>query len=92
MESGIKIVSVNVSTEPSCELAASSSQNSLSGGSFMEVNTDMKKVLRGDCTCCVPRCYSNTKRTMNSLFTSFLGIIFEREMDQFYQEKGFYTW
>ena len=29
---------MNVSTEPSCELAASSSQNSLPGGSFMEVN------------------------------------------------------
>ena len=27
MESGSKIISANVSTEPSCELAASSSQN-----------------------------------------------------------------
>ena len=31
----------STSTEPSCELAASSSQNSLPGGSFMEVNADM---------------------------------------------------
>ena len=62
MASGSKIVSANVSTEPSCELAASSSQNSLPGGSFMEVNTDMKKALRGGYTCCVPGCYSNTKR------------------------------
>ena len=35
MESGCKIVSANVSTEPSCELAASSSQNSLPGGSSL---------------------------------------------------------
>ena len=27
----------------------------------MEVNTDMKKALRGDYTCCVPGCYCNTK-------------------------------
>ena len=62
MESGSKIVSANVRIELSCELAASSSQdswssgnsiaasasqNSLPGGSFMEVNTDMKKYLRG---------------------------------------------
>ena len=33
MESGSKIVSANVSTEPSGELAASSSQNSLPGSS-----------------------------------------------------------
>ena len=56
MKSGSKIVSPNVSTEPSCELAASSSQNSLPGGSFMEVNADMKKALRGGYTCCVPGC------------------------------------
>ena len=31
----------STSTEPTCELAASSSQNSLSGSSFMEVNADM---------------------------------------------------
>ena len=31
----------STSTEPSCELAASSSQNSLPGDSFMEVNADM---------------------------------------------------
>ena len=41
MESGSKIVSASVSTEPTCELAASSSQNSLPGGSFMEVATDI---------------------------------------------------
>ena len=29
------------------------------------------------------------KETRNSLFTSFQGRIFEREMGQFYQEKGF---
>ena len=46
MESGSKIVSANVSTEPSCELAASSSQNSLPSGSVMEVNAGMKKALR----------------------------------------------
>ena len=38
MESGSKIVSVYVSTEPFCELAANSSQNSLPGGNFMDVN------------------------------------------------------
>ena len=43
MESGSKIVRANASTESSCELAASSSQNSLPGGSFVEVNTDTKK-------------------------------------------------
>ena len=57
----VKIVSANISTEPSCELAASSSQNSLPGGSFMEINTDLKKALRGGCTCCVSGLYSNTK-------------------------------
>ena len=35
MESGNKPVSANVSTEPSCELAASYSQNSLPGSSSM---------------------------------------------------------
>ena len=35
MESGSKIVSANISTEPSCELAASSSQNSLPGCSSL---------------------------------------------------------
>ena len=29
---------------------------------FMDVNTDMKITLRGGSTCCVPECYSNTKR------------------------------
>ena len=47
MESGIKIVSANVSTEPSCEFAASSSQNSLPGSSFMEVNADMNSTSTG---------------------------------------------
>ena len=40
-ESGSEIVSANVSTEPSCERAASSSLNSLPGGSFVEGNDDM---------------------------------------------------
>ena len=60
------IVSANDSTEPSCELAASSSQNSLPGGSFMEVNSDMKKALK-EATLVV---YQDEIR--NSLFTSFL--------------------
>ena len=57
----VQIVGGNISTEPSCELsvssyqnilpggssiAASFSQNSLPGGYYMEVNTDMKKPLR----------------------------------------------
>ena len=41
MANGSKMVSVNACAEPSCELAASSSQNSLPVGSFMEVNADM---------------------------------------------------
>ena len=60
MESGLKIVSANVNTEPSSELAASSSPNSFSGGSsiaassshnslpggsFVEVNVDIVEVL-----------------------------------------------
>ena len=45
MESGNKIVSADVYTVPSCELAASSSVNSLPGSSFMVVNTDMMKAL-----------------------------------------------
>ena len=71
MESGSKIVSANVSTEASCELAASSSQNSLPGGSFMGLNTDMKEALRGGYTCCVPGCYSNTKRARELSFHKF---------------------
>ena len=71
MESGSKIVSANVSTEPSCELAATSSQNSLPGSSFMEANTDMKKALRGGNTCCVPGCDSNTKRDKELSFHKF---------------------
>ena len=49
MGSGSKIVSANVSTEPSCELAASSSQNSLPGGRFMEVNADMSTKTEPTC-------------------------------------------
>ena len=29
---------------------------------MMEINTDMRKTLRGGYACCVPGCYSNTKR------------------------------
>ena len=36
--------------------------------SFMEVNTDIKKALRGGYTCCVPGCYSNAKRDMELSF------------------------
>ena len=86
VEGGRKIVSANVSTEPSCELAASSSQNSLPGGSsnaasssqnsspggsIMEVNTDMKKALKGGYTCHVPGCYFNTKRDKELSFHKF---------------------
>ena len=74
MESGSKIVSANVSTAPYYELAASSSQISLRGGSFMEVNIDMKKALSGGYTCCVPGSYPIQKETRNPLFTSFLGM------------------
>ena len=61
MESGIKIVSANVSTEPTCELAASSSQNSLSGSSFMEVNADMNS------TSTEPTCELAASSSRNSL-------------------------
>ena len=86
MVSGIKLVSTNVSSEFSCELAASSTQNSLPGGSsiaanssqdllpgssFMVVNIDMKKVLKGSCTYCVPVCYSNTKSNKKLSFLMF---------------------
>ena len=79
----LKIVSVIVSTVSCCELAtsssqnslpgissiaASSSQNSLPGGSFMEANTDMNKDLIWGCTCCVTGCYSNTRRDMELSF------------------------
>ena len=37
----------------------------------MEVNTDMKDALRGGYTCCVPRCYSNTKRDKELSFPKF---------------------
>ena len=54
----------------------------------MEVNTGMKKALRGGCTCCVPGCYSNTKRDKELSFHKFSRdvCIFEREMGQ-----GFYS-
>ena len=45
-------------------IAASSSQNLYPDDSFMMVNTDMKKALRGGYTCCVLGYYSNTKRDM----------------------------
>ena len=77
--SGSKIVSASVSTEPSCELVASSSQNSLPGGSFMEVNTDMKKALRRGYTSCVIRMILNTKRDKELSFHKFpKRCIFER--------------
>ena len=61
MESRSKIVSVNVSTEPSCELAASSSQNSLPGSSFMEVNARMNG------TSTEPTCELAANSSQNSL-------------------------
>ena len=39
MENGIKIVSINISTKPSCGLAASLSWNSLSGGSYIAASS-----------------------------------------------------
>ena len=48
-----------------------------------------KKALRGGYTCDIPGCYSNTKRDKELSFHKFPGCIFEREMGQFYQEKGF---
>ena len=63
---GSKIVSANVSTEPACELAASSSR-----GSFIAVNTDMKKYLRGGYTCYVPGYNSNSKRDKQLSFHKF---------------------
>ena len=47
MKSEIKIVVANVSTGLSCELVASSSQNSLPGGCFMEVKVDMNNTILG---------------------------------------------
>ena len=94
MESGNKIVSANVSTEPSCELAASlsqnslpggssiaasSSQNSMPGGSLAEVNAGMKKALRGGYTCYVPGCYSNTKRDKELSFHKLSRVVTLRE-------------
>ena len=37
----------------------------------MEVNTDMKKALRGGYTCCKPGCYSNSKRNKDLSFHMF---------------------
>ena len=36
-----------------------------------KANTDMKKVLRGGYTCCVPGCYSNTERDKELSFHKF---------------------
>ena len=44
MESGIKTVSSNINTEPSCELAASSSQNSLPGGSTIAASSSQNSL------------------------------------------------
>ena len=60
-------------------IAASSSQNSLPGGSFMEVNTDMRKALRRGYICCVPGCYSNTKRDTVLSFHKFPKDVYLRE-------------
>ncbi len=49
------------------------------GGSFTEINTDMKKTLRGGYTCCTPGCYSNTKGIWNSIFHIFPRIVTLRE-------------
>ena len=42
----------------------------------MEVNTDMKKHLRGGYTGCVPGCYSNTKRDKELPFHKFPNDVF----------------
>ena len=69
MENGSKL-SLPVSLPGSISIAASSSQNSFPGGSFMDViNTDMKKALRGGYTC-VPTL--TDKGTKNSIFTNFV--------------------
>ena len=51
----------STSTGPSCELAASSSQNSLPGGSFMEINADMNS------TSAEPSCELAASSSQNSL-------------------------
>ena len=45
--------------------------NSLPGGSFMKVNTDMMKTLRGGFTCCVPGSNSNSKWNKELSFHKF---------------------
>ena len=86
MEYRSKIFRTNVSTDPSCEfaacssqntipdgssIAACSSQNTLPDGSFIKVNTDMGiKKMRGGYTCFAPGCYSNT-RDMELYFFHF---------------------
>ena len=45
----------------------------------MEVNTDMKKALRGGYTWCVPGCDSNTKRDRKLSFHKFPRDVFLRE-------------
>ena len=64
MESGNKIVSANVSTQPSCEFATSSSQNFLPGGSFIEVNADMT------CTSTEPTCELAASSSLYTLLGS----------------------
>ena len=71
MECGSKRVSANVCIEPTCELAANSSQNSMPDGSFME---DKKKALRGGQLVVYLDAIPTQKETKNSLFTSFLGM------------------
>ena len=44
MESGSQIISANDSTKPSCEFAASSSPNSLSGGSPIAASSKQRKL------------------------------------------------
>ena len=64
-------------SEPStAEIVASSSQT---GSSFTGENGTKKKCLRGGYTCCVPGCYSNTKRDKELSFHKFPRDIATRE-------------
>ena len=56
----------NVNTEPSCELAASSSQNTLPGCSYTELNTDMRIASKKGC---IPGCYYNIQSDKGILFS-----------------------
>ena len=59
----------------------------------MEVNTDMKKALRGGYTFLHTWMLLQHKKRQRTLFLQVSqGCIYEREMGQFYQEKGFYSW